>query len=198
MPGRVYSHDVSVVEFRSDQRITFAIDFVAGKGFHPRTRRAPVQNQLMVLNLDVYFPGPDLRPGHVCVGETFIQIRMAGLILQLSSSFEPQWLARWSADRRRPIHSISNRNFAVEFAHRSAPAVRSLAQLRRGSHLKRPTSPSRQSFSLGLEFFLEDADRLLAHADLRAIEQHVVKRDAHIHRHSIHERLVLERSLFLD
>ena len=38
------------------ERVTFAIDFVTGKGFHPRTRRAPVQDQLVVLDLDVYLP----------------------------------------------------------------------------------------------------------------------------------------------
>ena len=31
MPARIHSHNVSVIEFRADERIAFAINFVAGK-----------------------------------------------------------------------------------------------------------------------------------------------------------------------
>ena len=91
-----------MVEFRSDRRVAFAIDFVAGKSFHPRTRLAAVQDQLLVLDLDIYFPRADFRPGHIGVGETFIQIRTARVILQLSGGLEAQRLragARINADQ---------------------------------------------------------------------------------------------------
>ena len=81
MPGRVYPHDIAMVKFRSDQRVGLAIKFVTGKGLHPWTRLAPVQDQLLVLDLDIYLQRADFRPGHVGIRETFIQVRTAWVIL---------------------------------------------------------------------------------------------------------------------
>ena len=64
--------------------------------------------------------------------------------------------------------------------------------------IQRADEPGRQPFALRLELLLQDADGLLSHADLGAIEQDIVKRDPHIHRYAIDDRLVFERPLFLD
>jgi len=39
---------------------------------------------------------------------------------------------------------------------------------------------------------------LLPHADLGAIEEHIAKRDPHIHGDSVDDRLIFERSFLLD
>ena len=77
MPACIQSDDVTVVKLRADERIVFAIEFVAGERFHARTRLAPVEDQLLVFDLDIDFARFDFRPVHVGVGEALIQIGMA-------------------------------------------------------------------------------------------------------------------------
>jgi hypothetical protein len=84
VPGRVEADDETVVEFRSHFGIALAVNFVAGKRFHVRTALAPVEDQLGLLNLDVDLSRPDFRPGHVRVGQAFVQVGMLGRVLQLA------------------------------------------------------------------------------------------------------------------
>ena len=102
MPGCVYPHDIAVIEFRSDQGIALAVYFVTSKSLHARTRLASVEDQLLVLNLNICFSRADFRAVYVGIRETFTQIRVVRMILQLTDRLEARWLragARVDADQ---------------------------------------------------------------------------------------------------
>jgi hypothetical protein len=64
--------------------------------------------------------------------------------------------------------------------------------------IERTDRPGFEAFPLRLEFFLVDPDRLLPHPDFRAVQEHVVKGQPHIHRDAVDQRLVFERALLFD
>ena len=185
-----------MVEFRSDQRISLAVEFVAGKSFHPGPHLAPVQDQLLVLDFDVYLPRSDFRPGHIRVGEAFIQIRMTRVILQLPRDLEPRCRFGTYIDP----HQLAQSQIGILEPRLRVDQLRLFVRERDlgPAHIQCAHDSSRQPFSLRLELLLENADRLLPHANLRAIEQQLVKGEPHIHRDAIHERLIFERPLLLD
>src|SRR4030095_11106866 len=59
VPRGVYADHAAVVKFRTDVRVTLAVNFVPREGAHMWTRRAPVQNVLAIFDLNVFRPGFD-------------------------------------------------------------------------------------------------------------------------------------------
>src|SRR4029077_15098464 len=59
IPRRVYSYHTAIVEFGTDTGIAFAVNLVPGKSANMWPQRAPVQNILLVFDLDVLLPSFD-------------------------------------------------------------------------------------------------------------------------------------------
>ena len=191
MPGRIQSDHEAMVELRADCRIALAVNFVAGKSLHAGPRRAAVENQLLVLDLHLDLTRPDFRPGHVGESEAFVQVGMAGRVLQLPGRIH---LGHRSAGS---IHADQLRQAQL----RILQARLGIDQLRlfvgqgdfRAADIQRTDRPGLEALPLRLQFFLVNADRLLAHTDLGPVQEHVVKGQPHIHRDAIDQRLVFER-----
>jgi len=83
-----YPHYIPVIKFGTDGRIALAVNLVPGKSADMWPRCAPVQDVLLVLNLDVHLPGLDDRPICIRPGEAIVQIGMIRLILQFSQNLK--------------------------------------------------------------------------------------------------------------
>src|SRR5882724_5146359 len=62
VPRSVYPYHPPIVKFWTDGGVALAVSFISGKSADMWTRRAPVQNILAVLDLDILLPGFDNRP----------------------------------------------------------------------------------------------------------------------------------------
>src|SRR5438094_2195309 len=81
IPGRVYPYHTAVIKLLTDIRIALAVNFVAGKSPDMWPHSAPVEDILLVLDLDVLLPGFDDWPIRVGAREAIVQIGMVCLIL---------------------------------------------------------------------------------------------------------------------
>jgi len=88
VPGPIHAHQITVIEFRTDQRVALVVNFVAGKGLDVRTQLASVDQILSIFNLDIFFARLDLGPARIRAAETLIQIGMKRGVLQLSCYFK--------------------------------------------------------------------------------------------------------------
>src|SRR5262245_32728177 len=113
VPRCVYSHHAAVVKFRTDVRISLAINFVPRKGADLWTRCAPIQNVLAIFNLNVLLPR--FNDSTVCISprETIVKVRMIRSILQLSRNFERRRLCAWRNIRAEKLRQSQIRVFQV-------------------------------------------------------------------------------------
>src|SRR5215475_13434900 len=88
IPGRIDPDHAAVIEFLSDGRVAFAVNFVSGKSANLRTHCAAIQYVLSVLYFNVLWARFNHSPGGVGPGEAVVKVRMIGLILQFARDFE--------------------------------------------------------------------------------------------------------------
>ena len=81
IPRRVYPHHIPIIKFLTDFRIAFAVNLIPGKSPDMRARSAPVQDILLVFDLDILLPGFDYRPIRIGPRQAVVQVGMVRLIL---------------------------------------------------------------------------------------------------------------------
>ena len=60
-----------MIEFASDFRIALAVNFVASECIHLRTQFAPIDDGLLIFNLDINLARANFRPHRLGVPERF-------------------------------------------------------------------------------------------------------------------------------
>src|SRR5207302_5989660 len=81
IPSLCFPSPPVLIKFLTDIRIALAVNFVAGKSPDMWPHRAPIEDILLVLDLDVLLPGFDDWPIRVGACEAIVQIGMVCLIL---------------------------------------------------------------------------------------------------------------------
>src|SRR5207244_11947020 len=99
----VHSHPIPILQFTSLFRIAFALNLLPGKAPYMRARPAPVQDILLVLDLDILLPSFDYRPVRIGPSQAFVQIRMVRLILQFSRNLEGGRLGSGTSVRAKEV-----------------------------------------------------------------------------------------------
>ena len=147
-----------------------------------RARGAPVQNILLVFDLDILLPGFDYRTIRIGPSQAFVQIGMVRLILQLSRNLEWGRLGSGTSVRAKEVAEsevgISQLCLRVEKfwpligkSHFSA------------LHVQFADNAGAETLLLALEVLVQDPHRILTHPHFRPIQEKFVKRDPHIHCH---------------
>ena len=72
VPCPVHPDQITVVEFRADQRIALIVNFVAGKSLDVRPQFASVDQILSIFDFDIYLARPDFGAVHIGSAKTFV------------------------------------------------------------------------------------------------------------------------------
>ena len=186
---RIETNDVTMIEFRADQRVAFAVDFVAGEKFDVRTRGTAIDLQLLLFDRDIFLRGPDLGSLGQRARQGGIEIGVTRFVLQSPDRFELRFAGGAGVDPAE----------IAQVQIRIAQIGLRLHQLRLfvgerdlgAAGIQRANRPGAQAFALAFQFLAQHADRLFADKDFLAIQKQFVKREAHIHRHAIGHGLEL-------
>ncbi len=178
-----------MIEFRADQRVAFAVGFVASEKFDVRTHRTAIDFQLLFFDRGIFLRGLDLGALGQSARQGGIEIGVTRFVLQSADRFEWLFAGRAGVDSAK-IAQVQIRISQIGLGlHQLGLFVgeRDLG----ATGIQRANRPGAHAFALAFQFLAQNADGLLAHMDFLPIQKQFVEREAHIHRDAIGHGLEL-------